>query len=179
MDPSRSHLPTGAFALADGLTFVGAGHGTPGIRTAEIVFNTAMTGYQEILTDPSYAGQIVTFTFSPYRQCRRQSRRCRGTVAWCSRCSVPGRSDPARELAGGTIVRAVAVGPKPLCGLRRRHPSAYSSSAQCRSAECGSSGSPGRSDQFGCLATPSQRGADHDRPGSRDRGFVDRALYLD
>ena len=63
MDLSRSHLPTGAFALADGLTFVGAGHGTPGIRTAEIVFNTAMTGYQEILTDPSYAGQIVTFTF--------------------------------------------------------------------------------------------------------------------
>ncbi|WP_027134044.1 glutamine-hydrolyzing carbamoyl-phosphate synthase small subunit [Geminicoccus roseus] len=55
--------PTAALALADGTVFLGRGHGAAGIRTAEIVFNTAITGYQEILTDPSYAGQIVTFTF--------------------------------------------------------------------------------------------------------------------
>ncbi len=50
-------------ALADGTVFKGAGFGAAGRASGEIVFNTAMTGYQEILTDPSYAGQIVTFTF--------------------------------------------------------------------------------------------------------------------
>jgi carbamoyl-phosphate synthase small subunit len=61
--PDRAHSPTACLALADGTLFYGRGFGTPGIRVAELVFNTAMTGYQEILTDPSYAGQIVTFTF--------------------------------------------------------------------------------------------------------------------
>ena len=46
-----------------GRCFVGFGGGCPGIHVGELVFNTAITGYQEILTDPSYAGQIVTFTF--------------------------------------------------------------------------------------------------------------------
>jgi carbamoyl-phosphate synthase small subunit len=50
-------------ALEDGTIFAGRGFGGRGIVTGELVFNTAMTGYQEILTDPSYAGQIVTFTF--------------------------------------------------------------------------------------------------------------------
>ena len=49
--------------LADGTIVEGAGLGATGIATGEVCFNTAMTGYQEILTDPSYAGQIVTFTF--------------------------------------------------------------------------------------------------------------------
>jgi carbamoyl-phosphate synthase small subunit len=56
-------FPTAALALEDGTTFLGAGLGRPGLHVGELVFNTAMTGYQEILTDPSYAGQIVTFTF--------------------------------------------------------------------------------------------------------------------
>jgi carbamoyl-phosphate synthase small subunit len=50
-------------ALADGSLFFGQGFGATGETVAELVFNTAMTGYQEILTDPSYAGQVVTFTF--------------------------------------------------------------------------------------------------------------------
>ncbi len=50
-------------ALADGTVFDGASIGAPGRTVGEVVFNTALTGYQEILTDPSYAGQIVTFTF--------------------------------------------------------------------------------------------------------------------
>ncbi len=50
-------------ALEDGRTFRGQAWGAHGERTGEIVFNTAMTGYQEILTDPSYAGQIVTMTY--------------------------------------------------------------------------------------------------------------------
>ncbi len=50
-------------ALEDGSVFAGTSIGGPGHAVGEVVFNTAMTGYQEIMTDPSYAGQIVTFTF--------------------------------------------------------------------------------------------------------------------
>jgi carbamoyl-phosphate synthase small subunit len=56
-------LATGAIALEDGSIFWGEGHGATGIAGGELCFNTAMTGYQEILTDPSYAEQIVLFTF--------------------------------------------------------------------------------------------------------------------
>src|SRR5688572_11971898 len=49
--------------LADGSVFRGCSIGSLGQTTGEVVFNTAMTGYQEILTDPSYAGQIVTLTY--------------------------------------------------------------------------------------------------------------------
>ncbi|MFM1862055.1 MAG: glutamine-hydrolyzing carbamoyl-phosphate synthase small subunit [Gemmobacter sp.] len=55
--------PTACLALADGSVFYGHGFGATGETVAELVFNTAMTGYQEIMTDPSYAGQVVTFTF--------------------------------------------------------------------------------------------------------------------
>jgi carbamoyl-phosphate synthase small subunit len=55
--------PTACIALADGTLFYGRGFGAVGTRVAELCFNTAMTGYQEIMTDPSYAGQVVTFTF--------------------------------------------------------------------------------------------------------------------
>src|SRR6058998_1186743 len=49
-------------ALEDGTTFEGAAAGADGEARGEVVFNTSMTGYQEVLTDPSYAGQIVTMT---------------------------------------------------------------------------------------------------------------------
>ncbi|WP_372839659.1 glutamine-hydrolyzing carbamoyl-phosphate synthase small subunit [Phaeovulum sp.] len=61
--PVPSDKPTACIALADGSVFFGRGFGATGVTVAELVFNTAMTGYQEIMTDPSYAGQIVTFTF--------------------------------------------------------------------------------------------------------------------
>jgi len=54
---------TGVLVLADGTILWGVGYGASGAAVGEICFNTSMTGYQEILTDPSYAGQIVTFTF--------------------------------------------------------------------------------------------------------------------
>jgi carbamoyl-phosphate synthase small subunit len=54
---------TAALVLADGTIFWGQGVGAAGVTVGELCFNTAMTGYQEVLTDPSYAGQIVTFTF--------------------------------------------------------------------------------------------------------------------
>ena len=55
--------PQAALVLADGEVFLGRGFGASGSVTAEVVFNTAMTGYQEIVTDPSYTGQIVTLTY--------------------------------------------------------------------------------------------------------------------
>ena len=55
--------PHAILALADGTVFVGHSVGAPGFTLGEVVFNTAMTGYQEILTDPSYCQQIVTLTY--------------------------------------------------------------------------------------------------------------------
>src|SRR6202050_3938519 len=54
---------TALLVLADGTVFEGRGFGAATEAVGEVCFNTAMTGYQEILTDPSYAGQIITFTF--------------------------------------------------------------------------------------------------------------------
>src|SRR5262245_36990239 len=59
LEPKASAL----LVLADGTVFEGSGFGATGRAVGEVCFNTAMTGYQEILTDPSYAGQIITFTF--------------------------------------------------------------------------------------------------------------------
>ena len=54
---------TGVLVLADGTVVFGRGFGAQGEAVGEVCFNTAITGYQEIMTDPSYAGQIITFTF--------------------------------------------------------------------------------------------------------------------
>jgi carbamoyl-phosphate synthase small subunit len=65
-DPSlgwRPRVATGVIVLADGAVIEGFGVGAAGSAAGEVCFNTAMTGYEEILTDPSYAAQIVTFTF--------------------------------------------------------------------------------------------------------------------
>ena len=62
-NPGRTCPLTGRLVLADGTVIAGQGLGATGSAVGEVCFNTAMTGYQEILTDPSYAGQIITFTF--------------------------------------------------------------------------------------------------------------------
>ncbi len=62
-DTSRAYDATGILVLADGTVVYGRGFGAEGAAVGEVCFNTAMTGYQEIMTDPSYAAQIVTFTF--------------------------------------------------------------------------------------------------------------------
>ena len=65
--PASSNAPgrkrNAALVLSDGSVFRGVGAGAVGVAVGEVCFNTSMTGYQEILTDPSYAGQIITFTF--------------------------------------------------------------------------------------------------------------------
>lgn len=67
-DAASSHVSkpdgaTGVLVLADGTVLWGRGFGAVGLAVGEVCFNTAMTGYQEVMTDPSYAAQIVTFTF--------------------------------------------------------------------------------------------------------------------
>ncbi|HEY8603246.1 glutamine-hydrolyzing carbamoyl-phosphate synthase small subunit [Tsuneonella suprasediminis] len=66
-DPATSRVQpdgaTGVLVLADGTVIWGRGFGATGSAVGEVCFNTAMTGYQEVMTDPSYAAQIVTFTF--------------------------------------------------------------------------------------------------------------------
>ncbi|MFQ6018414.1 MAG: glutamine-hydrolyzing carbamoyl-phosphate synthase small subunit, partial [Kiloniellaceae bacterium] len=60
---ARPRAATAALVLADGTVFWGRGVGAEGRAVGEVCFNTSITGYQEIITDPSYAGQIITFTF--------------------------------------------------------------------------------------------------------------------
>ncbi|WP_298466293.1 glutamine-hydrolyzing carbamoyl-phosphate synthase small subunit [uncultured Erythrobacter sp.] len=61
--PAQPKGATGCLVLADGTAVWGKGFGASGSAVGEVCFNTAMTGYQEVMTDPSYAAQIVTFTF--------------------------------------------------------------------------------------------------------------------
>ena len=66
LDPASFSPPPGATAmllLEDGSCFWGQGFGAAELKVGEVCFNTSMTGYQEIMTDPSYAGQLITFTF--------------------------------------------------------------------------------------------------------------------
>ena len=58
-----SHLSSGVLVLENKTIFKGIGIGYQGTATGEICFNTSLTGYQEIMSDPSYAGQIINFTF--------------------------------------------------------------------------------------------------------------------
>ncbi len=62
-DPMPPEETTAALVLGDGAVFWGSGVGAVGQAVGEVCFNTSLTGYQEIMTDPSYAGQIITFTF--------------------------------------------------------------------------------------------------------------------
>jgi carbamoyl-phosphate synthase small subunit len=59
----QTHAPTALLILGDGTVLKGRGLGAEGKAVGEVCFNTSMTGYQEIMTDPSYAGQIINFTF--------------------------------------------------------------------------------------------------------------------
>src|SRR3989440_4741190 len=63
MSPAPESSKPAKLALEDGTVFTGRHFGAPGTTEGEVVFNTSMTGYQEILTDPSYKGQIVTMTY--------------------------------------------------------------------------------------------------------------------
>src|SRR5437867_1975511 len=63
MGDPLSRMAAGILVLEDGVSYEGASIGTPGTAAGEVVFSTSMTGYQEMLTDPSYAGQLLTLTY--------------------------------------------------------------------------------------------------------------------
>ena len=90
-----AETPTAALVLADGTAIYGYGLGATGEVVGEVCFNTAMSGYQEILTDPSYAAQIVTFTFPHI-----------GNVG-VNADDVENASPAAATAARGAILRAV------------------------------------------------------------------------
>lgn len=90
---------TGAIVLADGTIIPGEGAGASGIATGELCFNTAMTGHQEILADPSYAGQIVCFTFPHVGNVGANAHDEEATSA------------PARKAAVGMVSRAPITPP--------------------------------------------------------------------
>jgi len=89
-----AHMTTARLVLADGTVLEGFGFGATGSAVGEICFNTAMTGYQEILTDPSYAHQIITFT-APHI----------GNVGTNDE-DVENATDEASTAARGAVVRA-------------------------------------------------------------------------
>ncbi len=94
-DTNRPSHATAALILADGSVFWGRGIGAEGAAGGEICFNTSMTGYQEIMTDPSYAGQIVTFTFPHI-----------GNVG-----TNPDDDEAAKPFARGLVLRADITAP--------------------------------------------------------------------
>ena len=96
-DPTQA---TGAIALADGQVFLGHGTGASGTAIGELCFNTAMTGHQEILADPSYAGQVVCFTFPHV-----------GNVG-ANAEDEEAASEPTRKAAVGMVSRAAITPPR-------------------------------------------------------------------
>ncbi|MEM9421102.1 MAG: glutamine-hydrolyzing carbamoyl-phosphate synthase small subunit [Pseudomonadota bacterium] len=94
-----SVLPNARLVLADGSVFEGEGLGATGTAVGEVCFNTAMTGYQEILTDPSYAGQLITFTFPHI-----------GNVG-ANDQDIENATDAAAVAARGAILRASVTSP--------------------------------------------------------------------
>lgn len=99
MTQASTSQATGAIALADGEVLFGYGAGAAGIAVGEICFNTAMTGHQEILADPSYAGQVVCFTFPHV-----------GNVG-ANAEDEEAASEPARKAAVGVVSRATITPP--------------------------------------------------------------------
>ncbi len=81
---SLSAAAPAVLVLADGSTFTGISIGAEGLSTGEVVFNTAITGYQEILTDPSYAKQIVTLTYPHIGNTGTTPEDDESKKAWCS-----------------------------------------------------------------------------------------------
>ncbi len=163
-------------ALEDGRIFRGKGYGAKAERSGEVVFNTSITGYQEIFTDPSYAGQIVVLTnpeIGNYGTTPDDQE---------SAQAIYRRADRARVLARGFQL-ALAGGGRRIHGavsragaLRYRYPCFGASSAR-PGRDAGRSLQP----RDGRRQTGRQgaRDSDHRRPGSGEGGLDQRAVQVD
>ena len=116
-------------ALEDGTVFHGHAAGAEGETRGEVVFNTSMTGYQEVLTDPSYSGQIVTMTCPRDRQLRRVARRRRVARAAGGRLHHPRRVAGGEQLARGRHAARLPRRQRHRRDLRHRHARADAAAA--------------------------------------------------
>jgi carbamoyl-phosphate synthase small subunit len=119
--------PTALLVLADGTVIEGHGLGATGEAVGEVCFNTAMTGYQEILTDPSYAGQIITFTFPHIGNVGTNDEdietvNLAAVRACAAACSRP--TSPTRRTTRSPPPRPVAQARGIIAHRRGRHPRA-------------------------------------------------------
>ena len=132
----RNPSATALLVLADGTVLEGIGLGAIGQAVGEVCFNTAMTGYQEILTDPSYAGQIITFTFPHIGNVGVNDE----DIETVNLAATPGargvilqhRHHRAVELPRHAPPRPVAQGPRRDRALRHRHARADARSSASR-----------------------------------------------
>ncbi|GEO80253.1 glutamine-hydrolyzing carbamoyl-phosphate synthase small subunit [Pararhodospirillum oryzae] len=100
----RPHGATAVLALADGSLYWGQGAGAVGDVVGEVCFNTAMTGYQEVLTDPSYAGQIITFCFPHIGNVGTNTEDIEGTVPAARGCILRAEiTDPSNWRSGQSL----------------------------------------------------------------------------
>ena len=122
-------------ALEDGTVFEGVSVGAPGLSVGEVVFNTAMTGYQEILTDPSYARQLVTLTYPHIGNtgCTDQDDEARAGVG--RRPDRARRAAPPQQLAQPARAARMAAAARRGRHRRHRHPQAHAPAARPRRAE--------------------------------------------
>ena len=168
-------LSPALIVLEDGATFTGealAGRGTVG---GEFVFNTSMTGYQEIVTDPSYAGQVMTFTFPMNGQLRRASARATNRPGRMpgpsSRASSP--TTPTTARSSGTLARVARRARRPR-RERRRHARPHAPLREQGCAARPSSPTDGADRQVAARARP--RPAGDGRPRPRRRGQLRGAV---
>jgi carbamoyl-phosphate synthase small subunit len=142
-------LPPALLAMEDGTVYRGKGFGAPGDGAGEIVFNTAITGYQEVLTDPSYRGQIVTMTAPEIGNVGINALDFESARPWCAGFVVRELSSAVSNWrASGSLHELAAE--HGVAGSGSRAPSARSSPVR-------SATPPGRSNAR--AATPRSRGA--------------------
>ena len=137
-------------ALEDGTVFEGISVGAPGLSVGEVVFNTAMTGYQEILTDPSYARQLVTLTYPHIGNTGCTDQDDEAAQVWAAGLIV--RDVPRRPSNWRNQQCAAGVAARARRGRHRRHrhPQADAPAARPRRAER-------RADGRATASTPTRR----------------------
>ena len=113
---------TAALVLGDGTVLWGQGIGAAGASVGEVVFNTSMTGYQEVLTDPSYAGQIITFTFPHIGNVGTNQEDVESVTPAGARRHLARRHHPALQLALHPSSRRLDEGQQHRRHLGHRHP---------------------------------------------------------
>ena len=184
-DPSsgwRPRIATGVIVLADGAVIEGFGVGATGSAVGEICFNTAMTGYEEILTDPSYAAQIITFTF-PHIGIVGVNDEDIEVVNPAAASAAIGASHARRhfgpiEFSRQGAARQLAQSPRGRWRDGRRHPRADDAHPRARHAERGHRPFARRRLRPRRAARQGGRLARHRRDGPRSGGGLDPALRL-